>query len=662
MIHSSAYGASLDEYVTVSGYLNVREYAYFDGTFSYDYVVMSDETTQTRYLLEFDDEEEQQRLLSGVANLAGTKVLVKGFPARGDDAHTGPARAAASENDGKNVEEKIRVKSIKLAREDSSGGPAGKASVTGSSADNHSSILTRALNQVVAPARYADVKTSPHSEEYYLGQFYTDNDYSLTAYWRDASYGKLDIKGIVAHWVDLPQSTDYYLDFSERERDLVAAIDSQIDFDGADNGIENVSPNDILTTAEGDDVDSVIGIYNGLIGEGIAGYGYLEPIPILTNEGILYVYFAAIKDTGIGTPVGVPSDYFVGLAAHEMGHNLGWHHTATSNCVHCDPWSLMSGGIYSDFGPTGPIAIHKESEGWIEPEDTITVTKQDQEEEQVVEFTLDMLGRPSGQNYLMAKVPFGSDGHHYSIEARKNVVNDHTPLEQTGLVVYHFSPTGHDDSMEPRAFESIVDTTGTGDLENADIDVGDSFVDSKNNITITNLAQNNETISVRVVLGNPRPDNGQDQCNGIATTIVGTPDSDILQGTEGDDVINGMAGDDVIYGLRGNDIICGGWGSDIIEGGDGDDLLFGNRGRDIILGNEGNDELIGGIGDDKLDGGDGNDNLFGWSGNDELLGGNGDDSLYGGNNDDYLLGGDGDDRLWGWLGNDTYADENDAAI
>jgi hypothetical protein len=406
----------------------------------------------------------------------------------------------------------------------------------------------------------------------------------------------------------------------------------------------------------------VIGIYNGLIGQGIAGYGYLEPISISTSEGSLFAYFTAIVDNGAGSPEGVPSDYFVGLAAHEMGHNLGWHHTATPDCVFCDPWSLMSGGIYSEQGPSGPIAIHRESEGWIEPEDVYTLTDQLAQGEQAVEFTLDILGQPTGQNYLVAKVPFGSSGHYYTIEARKNVVNDHTPLDQTGLIVYHYSPTGHADSMEQRANEMIIDTTKIGDLANADIDVGDSFVDLKNKITISNLAQNEDSIIVKVIRGDQSQNNGNNDCNGKSATIVGTYGPDILEGTSGDDVISGLGGDDTIYGLGGNDVICGGWGSDTIEGGVGDDLLFGNRGSDILIGSDGNDNLVGGVGDDKLEGNSGNDELFGWSGDDELLGGAGNDSLYGGDGNDYLLGGAGKDSLAGWLGDDTYADKNDAMV
>jgi M6 family metalloprotease-like protein len=656
-----SYGAP-ENYVAVSGFLNVRESVYIDGTLSYQYILMSSndgESTQKRYHLELGSDEGGQRLSSKLESFIGSNVIVEGFLENGDSDMESAGRAENSDAELL-VEEDILVSLIEPDAKANLGADGDKK--IGSSVSGVSDTLVRALDQVVSPARYADVNSTPHSEQYYTSQFYTDEDYSLAAYWRDASYDKLRLAGKVTAWVDLPRGSDSYLEFGGREADLVAAIDSQVDFDGPDDEIQNALPQDVLGTAGNDDVDSIIGIYNGLIGQGIAGYGYLEPISLSTDEGDLFVYFTAITDTGAGSPEGVPSDYFVGLAAHEMGHNLGWYHTATPDCVFCDPWSIMSGGIYSDLGPSGPIAIHRESEGWIAQHDVFTITEDVADAGQATEVTLDILGRPTGANYLMVKVPFGSSGHYYSIEARKNVVNDHTPREQTGLVIYHFSPTGHPDTMEQRAFETIVDTTKTGDLANADVDVGQSFVDLKNKITITNVAKNKDTITVKVLRGAQPPTNGNSNCNDRLATIVGTSGPDNIDGTAGDDVISGLGGDDVINGLGGNDLICGGWGSDRVDGGDGDDLLFGNRGNDILLGDDGNDNLVGGVGDDKLEGGDGNDRLFGWSGKDQLFGGEGNDSLYGGDGDDYLLGGDGKDLLAGWLGEDTYSDRNEAAV
>ncbi len=640
--HAYAQESTNERPITVSGYLNGRELVYFDGSSSLEYLVITDdpaeaEATQVRYLLDFDGGEPHGSSFD-LSDQAGSHVLVEGFLQQGDDER----------------EAVVSVTSIEILNESEDYDTHMEGFLVGS----QSLTSVRSWTQVVAPARYTDIEITPHSKEYYAGQFYEHGNYSLAAYWRDVSYGKFALKGSIGDWVNLPKTESYYLNFGGREEDLVASIDSQVDFDGPDNQIQNGSPEVLQDFRDRDDVDSLIGIYNGLIGDEIAGYSYLAPIRLATDEGNMFAYFIAISDKGLGSPGGVPSNYFVGLAAHEMGHNFGWHHTATQSCVYCDPWSLMSGGIYSDFGPSGPIASHRESEGWIEQDDIVQIKVNELQADQGEEFALDILGAPTGRNYLEAKVHFGSDGQYYTIEARKNVVNDHTPSEQTGLVVYNYSPMGHPSSLEPRSFETLVDTTGIGDLANADIDVGDSFVDLKNKITISNVAESDDGIFVRVALANI-PDDEGDTCNGLIATIVGTSGDDILSGTAENDVIVGMGGNDHIYGIEGNDTICSGHGNDVIEGGDGEDILFGNFGNDSMSGGNGNDEIVGGRGNDRLDGGDGNDILSGWSGNDELMGGDGEDSLYGAEGDDYLLGGNGSDKLRGWLGMDTYADRND---
>lgn len=646
------------ELVTVSGFLNVREIVYFDGRSAYDYLLMVNEEVgrgdTARYLLQFSDVNEnppEKDLLT----LAGSEVIVKGY-IQEDAASRIRAPEGEPEFNGF-AEEKLNVKTIEFVDE------GGRDYTTKSESLIHSESLASSrttLEQVVVPARYADIQTFPHTESYYTAQFYADARYSLAAYWRDASYGEFGIDGKVTKWIDLPGSEKQYLDFGGRENALVTAADHQIDFDGADNEIQNISPGDVRSQNERDDIDSLIGIYNGMVGPSdIAGYSYLEPIRLTTDEGSIYSYFIAITDTGYGSAAGVPSNYFVGLAAHEMGHNLGWYHTATKSCVYCDPWSLMSGGIYSELGPSGPIASHRESEDWIDSRDILQITSEDRNEEQIIDFNLEFLGKPAWKNYLMAKVLFGDAGEYYTIEARENTVNDHTPSEQTGLLVYHYSPTGHSRSLEPRSFEMIVDTTGIGDFENADIEIGDSFVDLKNKITIANLGESKDYIAVRVTIANDPSGKLESLCDGLTPTIIGTSGNDILWGTEDRDVISGLAGNDLINGHGGNDVICGGQGDDSLDGGDGDDRLFGNLGNDEVAGGRGNDEIVGGRGDDDLSGGDGNDIISGWSNNDHLVGGDGDDQLFGGDGDDYMLGGDGHDKLRGWLGNDVYADKTD---
>jgi hypothetical protein len=90
------------------------------------------------------------------------------------------------------------------------------------------------------------------------------------------------------------------------------------------------------------------------------------------------------------------------------------------------------------------------------------------------------------------------------------------------------------------------------------------------------------------------------RCNGIAPTMIGTPDSDVINGTAADDVIHGLGGDDIINGLEGDDIICGGDGNDTLNGGLGDDQLFGENGDDVLSGGSGVNRQDGGLGNDTI--------------------------------------------------------------
>ncbi|MGI0015209.1 MAG: hypothetical protein ACREBU_17480, partial [Nitrososphaera sp.] len=66
MNFESSHAASEGDYAVVSGYLNIREIVYVDGSISHDYIVMNDDNgTHSRYLLQFDDEQQQDDLISG---------------------------------------------------------------------------------------------------------------------------------------------------------------------------------------------------------------------------------------------------------------------------------------------------------------------------------------------------------------------------------------------------------------------------------------------------------------------------------------------------------------------------------------------------------------------------------------------------------------------
>ena len=98
-------------------------------------------------------------------------------------------------------------------------------------------------------------------------------------------------------------------------------------------------------------------------------------------------------------------------------------------------------------------------------------------------------------------------------------------------------------------------------------------------------------------------------CRGVAGTVFGTPDADIIEGTNAADVIVGGDGNDRIFGLTGDDLICGGAGRDKVSGSGGDDRIYGEDGNDNLRGNAGKDTLVGGRDKDRCHGGPGKDKI-----------------------------------------------------
>jgi Ca2+-binding RTX toxin-like protein len=96
-------------------------------------------------------------------------------------------------------------------------------------------------------------------------------------------------------------------------------------------------------------------------------------------------------------------------------------------------------------------------------------------------------------------------------------------------------------------------------------------------------------------------------CDGLAPTILGNAQNNVINGTAGRDVIQGMGGADTINGLGGDDVICGHDGPDRVFGGDGNDRIFGDASGDDLNGGNGNDYIDGGLHNDSIRGDDGRD-------------------------------------------------------
>jgi len=468
---------------TMTGYFNIGEKLYSDGSGEFEYYLFVDRENGTRpYNVKFYNNENP-------FDFTGRFVSIQG------EVRKANADLVDEKNRFIQSSDIIDVSTIK----DSVSHREFNDNVD--EAKKTSSMLRAvpsSLKTVVILAKYSGDISEPHSKSYFEARWFTASD-SLKNYWVDTSYnaitlstGTSDATGVV-NWNGLPNTRAGYGPGGDfvRVDDAIDNADSSIDFNGADNIIQNTGPQIGGPGDNGDDVDQVIIVYNDIFSDGNYAFAYLSPIILFTNEGNLYVYLTQTPDDGAGFPVGINFENGVGVVAHEMGHNFDWQHTppSTGFDIYADEWSLMSGG--GADGPPGTIAFNRDQAGWIPSGDINTVSDGTEET-----FTLDIISDPSpGANYLMGKIPFGT-GEYYTIEARKDSTFDQTPQNQFGLMIYHFNPSGHTGSPEPSAPVNVVDTTGTGDFDNADLDLGQSY--TANGITIEYLSDTSTSITVRV--------------------------------------------------------------------------------------------------------------------------------------------------------------------
>jgi len=470
--------------ITMEGYFNIGEKRFEDGSYSYEYYLFVDENgQQVPYFLRYDNPTDE------LFDLSGHNVQVRGYM---DSGQTVQARFVPYAN-------VINVDSISKSEAQPR-----SATESGSAAR----AVPSTLKTIVVLSRYNGDATEPHTAAYFQDRFFDAVD-SLNGYWQDTSYGAISISGGVTaggantagvvNWQELPDTKAGYgagagAGESTRRADAIDLADPSVDFNGADNVIQNTGPQIGEPGDNGDDVDQVILVYNDEFADGNYAFAFLDPVPIVTDEGTLYVYLVHSPDTGDGFPVGINFENGVGVTAHEMGHNFEWEHTPPSFGfdTYADEWSLMSGG--GADGPPGTIAFNRDQANWIPSADKITVSDGTE-----ATFTLDILSDPSpGSNYLMGIIPFGAGGEYYTVEARKDSTFDQTPLNQFGLMIYYYNPAGHVGSPEPSAPVNVVDTTGIGDLDNTDLDLGDTYTDAVNNIRITHVSQTATTITVTV--------------------------------------------------------------------------------------------------------------------------------------------------------------------
>ena len=308
--------------------------------------------------------------------------------------------------------------------------------------------------------RFADAT----DETPYPVEYYETIMEGLDPYWREVSYGNINLTGsVVVGWYNLPQPQSYYegtssYDTQKMAEDCTTAAEADVffpDFDGV-----NITFN------------RKFALYSAALGGG----------QILTLDGEMHVW----------AMTWLPPHTSPGVWAHEMGHGFGLPHSSGPYGQHDPPagpttydsrWDVMSGGAYC--GPPDPesdclavhtIAYHKDVLGWIPPARKYVAAPN-----RTQTITLERLAQPGSEGYLMAQIPIGdSTTDFYTVEARLFAGYDEEIPDEA--VIIHKVDTTRGDRLA-----QVVDIDNNGDPndEGAMWTVGETFIDLENRIRVS---------------------------------------------------------------------------------------------------------------------------------------------------------------------------------
>jgi hypothetical protein len=247
--------------------------------------------------------------------------------------------------------------------------------------------------------KFADASDEPAPASHFEGLMSGD-DGSLDAYWREVSYGRINLGGSrVAGWYPISSPASAYsnaaqgVDLFRLAADCTAAADSDIYFP--------------------DYVGINLAFNRGFSGGPKGGQVCLELDGEARCYGVTFLWPDLFEDRS--------------ALAHEMGHAFGLRHSVIADAKgYANPWDLMAEGGWCWPDPDClPVPQHmtayqKDQLGFIAadrkylaPADSDTT------------IVLERLAQPGTDGYLMAQIPIaGSTDHFYTVEARQRVGRD----------------------------------------------------------------------------------------------------------------------------------------------------------------------------------------------------------------------------------------------
>lgn len=334
--------------------------------------------------------------------------------------------------------------------------------------------LRKAIVLLVDFSDKAAISTQAHfnSMLFSVGTYSTG---SMRDYFREVSYGKLDVGGLVSGtggptsgWYRAPQPKSHYADgnygFNAYPKnaqrlveDVVNMAAPHVNFSQFDNDGDGVVEA-LVIIAAGSGAEAT-GNRND-----IWSHKWSLRTPITLNGVKIIDYFMA------------PEDGRIGVMSHELGHLLmRWPdlYDTDYSSAGTGKWDLMAGGSWNNGGttPAHPVGWCKYKAGWINPvtmfnaEQTITVS-------------------PYSKNAQVYKLPIGNtESKEYFLITNRQKTDFDAHLPGEGMIIEHVDENQSNNTDENHYLVDIEQCDGKQDLnKNANSgDATDPFPCGSNN-------------------------------------------------------------------------------------------------------------------------------------------------------------------------------------
>jgi immune inhibitor A len=331
---------------------------------------------------------------------------------------------------------------------------------------------------------------------------------SLRDFYKENSYGQLDVDGQVIGWLRLPQLYSFYVNgdngggsypnnAQKMVEDALNLAAQQVDFRQFDTDGDNFLDG-LFVVHAGDGAEADPNPTSRA--KKIWSHQWDISQPFVSNGITAYAYCTE------------PEDGRAGVFCHEFGHMLGlpdlYDTTYASGAV--GAWCVMGSGSWNNAGltPGHFCAWSKATLGWVAPK----VMKK------AATRKLKAVEREKKQIYrLWSKGKLGTE--YFLIENRQRVGFD-AFLPADGLLVWHIDDSQHNNDHPGSYWVGLRQADGLLDLENNrnDGDAGDPFpgtlnklridgtttpnsndrLGSPTSVAVTNIAMSNKVVSCRV--------------------------------------------------------------------------------------------------------------------------------------------------------------------